>query len=962
MKKRIFRLVLSLVFISATITVSRASYILSESPNIVDENQDESSSSEPETKKKFHKVVFNNNETGKTYTKYYEDGYVLSMADLADLTANDTNPNPESLYLQNGKYLSWNSSGVPLSKHIVVDKDLVIEGNETSYITSGNIKLNSSDNNPNADRSYEASETATLSTSYKENLSPGSQFIGTPDNIIFLTSEAYNINQLQLELMAVHADALTMDGVGIYRSFKNGEYNSVTNVNQNEKQYAVGQSINIRLSSDSGKANGYGEYQTSGGLGDLFKTYKFISKNADTTIGLSNPESNQSQFPGAYQKQTPYKSQNSGAYTYSSAYNSYSTNYCANRIVLENDVIFTGSLTIGGITGFYGNNIDFSQTGYQGYINGSYCEIDLNGYDLILTNRSSLISYGSITDSSRFNQNGTVNTFSNSTDTGSLVLLSGSVLQSPFVFEDVFLPISAPESYFNSNSPFHMFRCPYIDCKTIFYAGSKFQAEYKIDLAGISDPTLLTSGIVKLIGSSSDSDCLLSLKSGKIVRETTYLDNNFFSSHNITSILANIQKDLFNQQIEYSIEDAHLTFANWSISFSMSGINMNFDSRKYQFFIPYYYQIKVIDSLIDLNQELIFMTGSSLYLDKNSTLILGYSDILTMPSTNYCSEQEYQSVGGLTFLDTFYYSEQNETYYKLIDANNITIFENVKDFWKSISKIPAYGIIEGKIEFKKKENVTQHHPFCFGGQIDIKDFHSFKQAISEWNSSSSQKVRLFGNYFMMGPNTSGNKASPNISGYYMRGFYTPPLMTRKNEVLVDVTTKDYQVVTLGGVTTDKSSSSGTTLVEKPTFKYNSTTGLISDGSSNYAFIPDYSWSHSYDVNDERPNFYFATSFDFPDDLAGSFWPVTCTNNYVSINGRSYEGTKTEDNLTYDRKINVFYRGCFVQAQKEDSDIVIETYLYRFAGIDGKDQNGSNGESRSRLYTLGFKDSAWNITG
>lgn len=943
MKGKILRSFLFLALFLATAVGGHAQYqVQPESPSTGVENVDEGKSED------WHRVTFENQATGRSVTRYYEDGTVLSMEDLADLSAN-----PEEMYLANGQYLSWtDSSQRSLSNHIPVTGDLVLTGTAAAY--ENGIRLSAQDNQGFTDRSYETAQETTLASAYEEKLSAGAQFVGLPDNIVYLDSEAYNTS-VELKLMAVSAT----NEAGILglrdKTFSDGYYVSVTHVDQTSNSgFAVGQAVNIRLKTSSGMSNGYGAVGSD---------KKFSTNNGDITIGLANPEANSNE--GGKGSLTPYKHATGGTMTYNSSKNTYSTNYCANRIVLQNDVIFSGSITVGGITGYYGKNIDFSQSGFQGYINGSYCEIDLNGYDLILTNGTSLISYGSITDSSRFKEN--------ATDTGSLVLLPGATLQSPFVLEDIFLPLSAAMSYFNSNAPFNFYRCPYLDCKTVFYAGSHFQGEYKVDLAGLTDETMGTTGIVHFLGTSGDANCLLVLSSGKIVRNVNYNDQ-----------LLSFANDLFNQEIHYSVIGADLDFANWMIPFTVSSLlSMNFDSRKAQFFIPFYYKVDIIDSNVSLDQELVFMTGSYLNVDKDSTLTLSYSEVLQTGSNSYFDSQSYQSVGGLTFLDAFYFSETSTDYYPLYDSRNTNLLRTNSGLWSKLDNTPAYCNFDGRLVLEENPGVIQYHFFRFGGQMDILRMQEFQDVIEEWNANAShRKVELFGNYFMLGPNTAQGKTDPgDVNYFYVRGFYTPPLMTRDNEVLVDVTTTDHVVRgKQQGTTETVDSSAGTTFVSAlPTATYDSATGIITDQSgSTYAFLPDYSWSANWDNNHnsnsgKASNFYGATSLTtndlnrYPDDLAGSFWQVTVHGNYVSVNGPTIERYVIEEGswpwsddlyiseLTFNRPYNIFYRGSFVYVQGSLSGNSATTNLYRYAG-------GKTGDARSSQYNMTYANSVWSISG
>ena len=949
MKKKILRTVFSILFIWTGISAVEAGYIIPDKIEIPSDDILAEDANKEGSNASTHKVTFQNSATGKTTTRYYEDGYILSMADLADATTD----NPNTMYVSGSQYLSWKAeggtyAGRALSTHIEVTEDLLLKGTATAYTNTVSASCLGANNTSFSSRTEETYQTTTLQPTYEETLTYGSQFVGAPDNIIRLTSEGYN-QSVELKFMAVTAEVGKKGTFGLRDndlSFSKGRYYSTTCINQfgdersDEKER--GGTLNIKLSAESvdkDLPNGYPQSNNS--------QNKYESKNGDITLGLSNPEANSSEG-GEVSLRTPYKYQNSssdsGTFTYNSSKNSYSKNYCANKIILQNDVIFSSEIVIGGFTAFYANNLDFTQSGYQGYIAGTYCEIDLNGFDLIMTTDSSLVSYGSITDSSRFS--GT--SFDFDKNHGSLIMLSGSLLQSPFVIEDIYLPLSTPVPYFNNNSPFNFFRCPYLDCDTSFFPGSQFQGEYKIDLAGISSTSigLGVQGIVKLIGQQSDSNCLLPLTTGKINR-TVYYEDTFIS----------YASNLYNQKIKYTLLNSELTFNKWSLPFKLDSISIDFQSNKYQFFVPFYYSISLVNSILNLNQELVFMTGSNLYVDQNSKIRLSYSSIIKSPkvtisnffgTTTLCDEQQYQSVGGLTFLDTFYWNPfptKIDDPIPLYDHRNNNLFDTNSALWNKLADTPAYCVFDGELELVvPNESVKQYHPFAFGGQIDFRNLKDFQDEVNQWNYSSlnsngnQKKVQLYGNYFMMGPN-SGTKGilspSTNMAYYYMRGFYTPPLMDRSNRVLVN--TKE---------------ESGTTFISSsPSWTYDSATGIVTTDDGYFAFIPDYSWSHTRNNHNGKYNFYCASYLDAtanePEDLSGSFKQVTPddTNHCVLVQS---EGNRKD----------LFYKGMFVNTNSGNGTVSGTTacvQLYRFIGdeIEGDD-------IRTSKFNLSFQNDQWTL--
>lgn len=105
-----------------------------------------------------------------------------------------------------------------------------------------------------------------------------------------------------------------------------------------------------------------------------------------------------------------------------------STNNCKYNLQLNRDIILMGNITVGGMTGFYGDDSNYSQISYQGFIIGDYCTLDLNGHDLIVgdpNDGAMLDVWGQVTDSSAEKE-------------GTLVLDSSATMYAVMVVEDVY--------------------------------------------------------------------------------------------------------------------------------------------------------------------------------------------------------------------------------------------------------------------------------------------------------------------------------------------------------------------------------------------------------------------------------------------------------------------------------------------------------------------------------------------
>ena len=347
------------------------------------------------------------------------------------------------------------------------------------------------------------------------------------------------------------------------------------------------------------------------------------------------------------------------------------------------------------------------------------------------------------------------------------------------------------------------------------------------------------------------------------------------------------------------------------------------------------------------------MSGSNLYVDQNSKIRLSYSSVMTSPkitsgfwgTTTMCDEQKYQSVGGLTFLDTFYWKPFPNTIndpIPLYDHKNPNLFDTNGTLWDTIANTPAFCIFDGNIELVQNASIKQYHPFVFGGQMEIRSMKCFQNEIEKWNisvsasSGNKKAVRLYGNYFMMGPNNGKNGISPstNMAYYYMRGFYTPPLMDRSNRVLVNI----------------KEESGTSFLKDGSTWTYNSITGITTTDNGYFAFIPDYSWSHTRDEHEGKYNFYrasYLTDGNETEDLAGSFKQVSLDNSNHCVLVQS-EGNRRD----------LFFKGMFVNTTSDNGVVTGETaciHLYRFIGdaIESDD-------IRTSKFNLEFQNNQWTL--
>ena len=482
-------------------------------------------------------------------------------------------------------------------------------------------------------------------------------------------------------------------------------------------------------------------------------------------------------------------------------FNKYSTNYCVTKITLQTDVVLMGGITLGAMTGYYGANATFSQYNFQGFIIGSYSELDLNGYDFVVENGGFLDAWGSVTDSSRYNTNGSYNENLSDDKKGHLILRSGSTLWTCFVIEDYYRPDSIITSYINGSACFTMYRTPYIDCDTYLYPGCNYYGKLRVDLAGSGNDGI--SGDILLFGNGG----LISFSSktnysGYISRSVSY-DNTMLSNK---STYWRAIKNIQHQKITYKILNCNSQFNSFSFNISMSGADdVTFISLRSPFFISPYYNFYISNSEFSLKQQLFFMPGSYVYFDQDSTLKMSWDnqanyevDVGLTPETGN-TNIVYQPVAGITFLPYIYPRLSSGTYRYINpgDSHGQEINDynssNNKVFWDYVNTKGSQCDFHGKAEFIQGSG-TQQHSICFGGNINIYDMESFRNSVN--SAKKSMKIDLTSNNFLAGPNYSKNLVTAgeiiriSVGGQnhiYVSNFFTTPLISN-GVVVPNITT------------------------------------------------------------------------------------------------------------------------------------------------------------------------------
>ena len=275
-------------------------------------------------------------------------------------------------------------------------------------------------------------------------------------------------------------------------------------------------------------------------------------------------------------------------------------------IILQNDLIVNGNLYLGGYTG--------SSSSIQGYIVNNYVSLDLNGHQLIINNGGMVHSFGYIYDSM---------------GTGSVEVMPGGNLKTQVVLYDVKGGNTTLWGFSKGISPFENYGFPYLNCEVHFYSN------------GSQVGTL---------------DVFTKLNLGSLGVTNIYIP--FFGKDTVTYLMTYSNKDGINATITYEpYEVSALKTANNATKYNLfyRKYRFNFENMNIQvnsillpvnvyidavittidetFYLPLDRVTFPISSSIDLifensifsvSQELKLMPGSSLFMDENSILNLGF--------------------------------------------------------------------------------------------------------------------------------------------------------------------------------------------------------------------------------------------------------------------------------------------------------------------------------------------------
>lgn len=679
--------------------------------------------------------------------------------------------------------------------------------------------------------------------------------------------------------------------------------------------------LNFKTATEDGPESGGQSIKQD--LGDTGAT----QHSSDKTIGLEDPNS-----PKDIYKPKAGSTSNS-------------SNPLVTRLKLECDTYLIGEsensqawLGVGARTGFYGGG-SWSQFSYQGFINGSYCELDLNGHKLFIGNYATLELWGSLIDSSEEKN-------------GEVIVENGGTVKSTFVIEDHYHETSIPIAYAYGDAPFKMYRMPYLNAPLKVKNGGTLKGYLRLDFGGDKNANYGDMEL-NIIGNGGDFmfDTSLCDSDSYIFRKPLWDDYWSPSAdkdtiNNETETVQSIVYEKFSYEI-YNCKNLSVntpTLSNIEYVIADTGLfeikaTFSFNWDRCDFFIPPYFNIYLYNSNATIKNNFVFLPGSYLYIDENSSLTLSANGFgsgelaelgvaIGLVPDKLKIRASYQAVGGLMFLNEKPYWK--DSWKGWADGNNQDsqppeIFDDTTNFWSYMNKnYLAKADIYGQILFDNNANLVKEK-YHLGGEINFFNNANFLNI-------NNSNVELYNSIFI-GTSCHFDTTTP----YFNADTFSVLPLISNNNVLTDLSLTDDGKPTLG-LRSDYSSVK---------YTFDAITGLITTGNGTkyaYTYYDNNglynNWSDG--LNKAQYNDISESNYrNEEDDLMARFYPCTLNDdNSVNIQIPMSQG----DGGTYKF---IYFRGSFFRYENGKVDI------FKFKGPNPKSNN--NGWNDSYSVAVEYKD-------
>lgn len=450
----------------------------------------------------------------------------------------------------------------------------------------------------------------------------------------------------------------------------------------------------------------------------------------------------------------------------------FSDHSCDLSIVLLNDLYIKGTLVVGAKLG----NQNSTLSTQLNYIISDYAQIDLNGHNIIIEDGGILKSYGVIQDS---------------VGTGSIIVNDGGTLYAGLTMTDARNGNQTIWGYAKGQTPFTDYRFPYLLCDIYLNYGSNLVGYFKYCLGQLGG----SGSVFNMIGNSNSNSY--------IVWNGDSSDYIYIHPYKIDKI---VNTNLLNMMANYRFQInicANLIFENKSTSISMKtgkkigGLDIFIEKdiplylSRVNFPISCYFDVNVINSSqIIVPYLMIFYSGSSLYVSKDSSIYFSYINNYVYEKINveklgfnkYLPGETRNLCGGIVSIDkslSYYRSAFN-------GGSNTGIYNESFKYFNDFVNPSSSIVIDGDINFSTNDSTLVSGKYILSGKILLnqttinKIKTTYKNVVQTYYSLDNQ----FGGVWFSDATDifdSSNKVSyVNISSYQVL-----PLISNNKAYIID---------------------------------------------------------------------------------------------------------------------------------------------------------------------------------
>jgi len=424
--------------------------------------------------------------------------------------------------------------------------------------------------------------------------------------------------------------------------------------------------------------------------------------------------------------QTPLNQQEAGIMEYAwvneSTTNDISGFTNTSKVTVNTDFTIYGKLYVGATLYSYAGPLSEKGFGqpYANFIHGDYASFDLNGHNVTVSSGASVYGYGLLTDTSSSNK-------------GQIELVSEGSLLTDFCVEDYRGGTVCSNKYFKNETPFLLYKLPYILCDIKVNYGSTLYGNCCLYA------NLRYNATIQVIFGNNG---LIELESGYLIHKN--IDSSVESYKEQIDVYGNIKTNAMNLSVS-------------SITVSTSCCH---------FPITKYLNFNIYDgSIVTLNGKYKFLPGSEVNFYDNSSLIVN-GEVSLYETFKSIEELELTSSQKPFYPD---YGTYDPSFVKFNDNASLTI----NDELLNDGNIDYYPSIAGRVIFAQ----TNVQKDIFISSFQNKSNNTYYIQTSEGIGNDGNKIYLklydYYNYLIYYESTSNSNKLlyKRFSNYYFEYIY-----------------------------------------------------------------------------------------------------------------------------------------------------------------------------------------------